>query len=345
MTTTDSIWKQPSWPFGINFYGFRVKPTDKPFQALGNVIQTAADAVMTTHNNRGTGFFSNSGLDLISRLHTFNSNLLDQLRTTATPHALDFSGIADCKALAGLLGFGFPHANILAIAESARSTHAGLLSQQWGSSEAWLDTNFDPLVYYQAQLVLGKLIDRNGTKLAFSLNLDPSSQGLLQNTTNLAGQSPRIAGELIYALVEYLGDQEFQVPCYDPSAGQTSWQSYTCRKAGVITDVIGPSARWTYTDSHGVQQDEYQLAGALIAYASKSSEAAVKSVTGVLMRGFTVLALNNEAVAEIIATALAVAAKKLMEAFTQEVLAGFIANADIDPASKDDAFAAIKTIL
>jgi hypothetical protein len=340
-----SHWHQLSWPYGINFYGFRVKPTDKAFQQLGNIIQTATSTVAATHQSRGSGLFKNCGLDLVGRLHTFTGNLVTQLESAAAPHALDFSGISDCKALADLLGFGFPHANILSLAESAQSTHTGLLSQQWGNSEAWLDANFDPLVYYQAQLIQGNFVDRNGTKLAFSLNVNESAQDLPQSANNLAAESPQIAGELIYALVEYLGDQEFQVPCFDRSTGQTHWQSYTCFKAGVITSVIGPDAKWTYSDSSGAQQDEFQVAGALIAYTAKSFEAAVKCLSGTLIRGVTVLGLNNEVIAEIIATALAVAAKKLMEAFTQAVLAGFIADANIDPAFKDDVFTRLKMML
>jgi hypothetical protein len=345
MMNAVSRWHQLSWPYGINFYGFRVKPTDKAFQQLGNIIQTATSTVAATHQSRGSGLFKNCGLDLIDRLHTFTGNLLTQLESTATPHALDFSGISDCQALAQLLGFGFPHANILSLAASARSTHDGLLSQQWGNSEAWLETNFDPLVYYQAQLVQGNFIDRNGTKLAFSLNVNQSAQNQPQSATNLAAESPQIAGELIYAVVEYLGDQEFQVPCYDPSTGQTHWQSYTCSKAGVITSVIGPGPRWTYTTSSGAKEDESALAGALIAYTAKSFEAAVKCLSGTLTRGVTVLGLNNEVIAEIIATALSVSAKKLMEAFTQSVLAAFIADANIDPAFKDDVFARLTMML
>jgi hypothetical protein len=345
MMNAASIWQQPSWPYGINFYGFRVKPTDNPFQRLGSIIESAAGTIATTHENRGPAFFLDSGLDLVDRLHTFNSNLITQLKGSAAPHALDFSGIADGKAVADLLGFGFPHSNILSVALSAQSTHVALMSQQWGGCEDWLETNFEPLGAYLAQLVQGKFIDRNGTKLAFSLNVAQSTQGLPQTATNLAAESPQIAGELIYALVEYLGDQEFQVPCYDPSAGQQNWHNYTCAKAQVITQVIGPDPKWTYTGAEGAQQDEYQLAGALIAYTSKAFEAAVKSITGSLIRGVTVVGLNNEAIAEIIATALAVAAKKLMEAFTQEVLVAFIADASIDAAFKDEVFAALQTML
>ena len=220
----------------------------------------------------------------------------------------------------------------------------GLMSQQWGGCEDWLDTNFEPLGIYLAQLVQGQFVDRNGTKLAFSLNVAQSMQNLPQTATNLAAESPQIAGELIYALVECLGDQEFQVPCYDPSAGQQDWQCTHVPKQ-VITQVIGPDAQWTYTGAQGTKQDEHQLAGALIAYTSKAFEAAVKSITGSLIRGVTVVGLNNEAIAEIIATALAVAAKKVMEAFTQEVLVAFIADASIDAAFKDQVFAALQTML
>lgn len=345
MMNAASIWQQPSWPYGINFYGFRVKPTDNPFERLGSIIASAADTIATTHENRGPAFFLDSGLDLVDRLHIFNANLITQLKTSAAPHSLDFSGIADGKVVADLLGFVFPYANISSVARSAQSTQVGLMSQQWGGCEDWLDTNFGPLGVYLAQLVQGKFVDRNGTKLAFSLNVAQRTQTLPPTATNLAAESPQIAGELIYALVECLGDQEFQVPCYDPSTGQQNWRNYTCSKAQVITQVIGPDPKWTYKGAQGTEQDEYQLAGALIAYTSKAFEAAVKSITGSVIRGVTVVGLDNEAIAEIIATALAVAAKKLMEAFTQEVLVAFIADASIDAAFKDQVFAALETML
>ena len=55
--------------------------------------------------------------------------------------------------------------------------------------------------------------------------------------------------------------------------------------------------------------------------------------------------LNNEAIAEIVATALSVVAKKLMEAFTYEVLSNFVNDKKIDAQFKTDVFKAIRAIL
>jgi len=310
---------------------------------LRKIIATAANKLQTNRADRACNS-ADTGLDIVDNLQTFDSNLLDQLGATSAPHALDFGDIMDAEdgplALAGRCGF-FTVARFLV---SARKTLHQLMGHQWGGADAsWLDTNFKKLTKYLAQLVEGSFIDRNGTKLAFSLNLVQSLKDSATVSTNIGAESPQIAGEIIYALVEYLGDQEFQVPCYDP--GKANYKNYTCYVADVIKVVIDDAPEWRYVDEHGVTQKVYDVVGAVIAYASKTFEAAVKTLAGSLIRGVSVVGLNNEAIAEIIATAFSVAGKKVMEAFTREVLAEFIKSPDVGADFKSKVFESLKELL
>ena len=251
---------QRSWNGGINFYGFPVAASDKNFIYVCDVIRSAAEKLESITQNKEfaySDFDAADDLNFVAHLHTFGSNVLGQLKTASIPHAIDLTDIADCGVLVGRCGFGglTPH---LKAAESARTAIAILMSHRWEGTRVRLAR-----LPCTSSARSRNVRRRNGTKLAFSLNLQQALQEPARAATNLGPESPQIAGELIYALVECLGDVEFHVPSYEPSDGQQGWQKYTCTLAGLIPKPIGqePQVSWTYDDANHSPQDVHGVAG------------------------------------------------------------------------------------
>ena len=97
--------------------------------------------------------------------------------------------------------------------------------------QKWVDTFGGGLVLYLTELFSGRFVDRNGTKIAFDFKLDLSDLTKLSQTT----MSPQAAGEIVAALVEFVGDVAFNVPCYSNTILTTAGQYRGTKDAASIT--------------------------------------------------------------------------------------------------------------
>ncbi len=81
---------------------------------------------------------------------------------------------------------------------------------QGAGPQRWFTQFATALKSYLSDLFAGQFVDRNGTAVSFNLdNLSAASTSLDPKQI-----SPQLAGGIVSALVEFLGDQLFQVPFY-----------------------------------------------------------------------------------------------------------------------------------
>lgn len=121
---------------------------------------------------------------------------------------------------------------------------------QGANQETWFKEFGPALKGYLTELFCGRFVDRNGVRVAFDLDIDLStlSQDLIQ-------VAPQVAGAFVAILVEFLGDQAFQVPYYAPailqanrdfreatSAENAATQSLTALKNAIRTTALTPDA-------------------------------------------------------------------------------------------------------
>jgi hypothetical protein len=111
--------------------------------------------------------------------------------------------------------------------------------------QQWFDHFGRALALYMADLFAGKFIDRNGTKVSFDF------KRLIKDFTSFDPKqmSPHLAGALVSALVEFLGDVLFQVPFYSGEILKTYREqrddaaaiATTTGKLKTLTDAVASS--------------------------------------------------------------------------------------------------------
>jgi hypothetical protein len=131
--------------------------------------------------------------------------------------------------------------------------------------------------------------------------------------------------------------------------GQSAFQDrFTCFKTGVIRDYMinqfipdprpgkqGAAGRDRDTARlSGDTTDYSDLLGRLVAFGGETAEKSVKSLVGGLIRGIAIAALQNELIAEFVASLAGTLAKKLVESITYQAYQQFIDSSDIDPDAK-----------
>ena len=324
----------------------------------------------------------------------------------------------------------------------------------WRGSEAstWA-TSFGPAIRgYLTELFAGRFVDRNGTSVKFDLGIDPT------DLTKLADINiSQVAGSIVAALVEFLGDQAFQVPYYAPSIlqanrdfrlaaktrrdtrsaleklvaiigggalseldakelgipdfGNFTWGAvgssplvksdlarmlmrrageldgdlltsgrhevelasvldlinhgtsklqlaFTCHKCDVIRDHL--ACHFVSDDTpgqqgecgadkdtgnlEGMKTDHSDLLGKLIAFGATAAEKSVRSLMGGIIRGISILSLDNEVIAEVVSAAASTLTKKVVENVIHKWLTGFIEDETIDPGEKRDVLARFAAI-
>src|SRR5262249_15265673 len=84
----------------------------------------------------------------------------------------------------------------------------------------------------------------------------------------------------------------------------------------------------------GDTTDYSDLLGRLVAFGATTAEKSVRSLVGGLIRGVAMAALQNEVLAEQVATLAATLAKKLVESLTYHSLQQFIEDPGTDPDAK-----------
>lgn len=349
--------------YGINFYGYRIKHSadkDSPYARIEHAIALAKQAVVhdaqKTILNPNPAFkglpdpFSEesvSGLPLLKPLGTLISKTLGRDKPAKTvakdapkidvslginekaPHVFQFSNVEAWNLLpdnpfALFLTFLDEGLQPGTLKGHVETTLARFLNQSWVATDDWPDIQ-EKVIDYLSDLINGTFIDRNGTALQFSLSItDVTAPSTL--VKNIGSESPQLAGELLYAVIECLGDIKFGIPA--SAKDDDTFSLLTCKRHGVIEQYFNSpdfpdAAQYSYIDTGGKQQPETDFAGAVIAYAAKSTEGAINSLIGGIMRAAG--AFNNDVVSTIVATAVAVAAKKAMEYFTNLVLRQFFA--------------------
>jgi hypothetical protein len=95
------------------------------------------------------------------------------------------------------------------------------------NKQLWIQSFGANIVAYMTELFAGRFIDRNGVSIKFDLGLDVSNLSSLSQFRI----SPDVAGAIVSVLIEFLGDQLFQVPLYSPAILATNLQ-YRAAGAG-----------------------------------------------------------------------------------------------------------------
>jgi hypothetical protein len=162
-----------------------------------------------------------------------------------------------------------------------------------------------------------------------------------------ASISPIVGSRLCRLLVRKVSalDAEFQEQSIQLAAselenssienGSSKLQSrFTIHASGIQRKSICCVFLPEESDSCGVhsiagENDYADLVGRLVKLAGESAEKNVRALVGGVVRGISLFALDNEVVAEVIATAASVASKKAAEAFTYQFLLRFIADQSI----------------
>jgi len=123
---------------------------------------------------------------------------------------------------------------------------------------------------------------------------------------------------------------------------------FTCFKTGVIqNDLVnlfipdprpgeqGAAGRDLDTGRlTGDTTDYSDLLGSLVAFGATTAEKSVRSLVGGLIRGVAIASLQNEVMAELIASLTGTLAKKLVESLTYQALRQFIDDPGTDPDAK-----------
>lgn len=302
-------------------------------------------------------------------------------------------------------------------------------SDQWDARRGpeWAGTHSEPLSQYFVDLFHGRLIDRNGTALAFNFHAKDFSFDNLE-------VSPKVAGQIVATLIEFLGDRLMGVPFYAKGAleayekfrkveekksecfedikkietalaaiDESDWASivthasvpkqlarqtlgslaradqrlldaidtekelaevvrtiengtadqltlFTCFKTTVIPEYLHciffnsmdgdtPVAGSPDCDrgSIGGEEDFAGLVGAVTAFAARNAEKNVRSLVGGLIRGSSIVSLNNEVLAEVIGSTAGTLAKKTAEFLTWQFLSRFVQDVNVmkdDPKAK-----------
>ena len=284
---TGTFWRTH---YGINFYGVRFKKSDDAaiYDALAAAIDTAARAFSQRHSPTVVAnLFRDSEIPMVRPFWDLLGGFFDRLQGTTSPHALQMSHFAPIDFF-NIIG---------AEAGIAKQSLSCLVGQQWDPPllgpdrfAKWLDDHFGQLSGYLTQLIRGKFVDRNGTKLAFSLAIEPDKVtpgSIPQLITNVAAVSPQVAGELVYALVEFLGDKHFHVKAYDPDAALPAHQQYACwlsQPPTISAAFVVGDAEYIVRDPGG-DEDENRVVGAVIAHAARTTEGSVKGSVGTIVRG------------------------------------------------------------
>ena len=111
-------------------------------------------------------------------------------------------------------------------------------------------------------------------------------------------------------------------------------RSFTCCKSGVIPDFLQclfvtdsrpgeqgvPGRDGDTGQSSGDRTDYADLVGRLVAFGGTAAEKSVRSLAGGLIRGVAVASLQNDVIAEIVASLAGTLAKKLVESVTYQAL-------------------------
>jgi hypothetical protein len=132
-------------------------------------------------------------------------------------------------------------------------------------------------------------------------------------------------------------------------AAQSNLQTtFTCFQTGVIANYLAnlfiPDARPGKQGEAGPDHDtgrlegdtaDYsELVGRLVSFGGTTTEKSVRSLVGTLIRGVAIASLQNEAMAELVASIAATLAKKLVESVTYNSLYQFINDPGTDPDTK-----------
>jgi hypothetical protein len=124
-------------------------------------------------------------------------------------------------------------------------------------------------------------------------------------------------------------------------AGKSKFQAkFTCFKAGVITQnleclfvtdagagkqgVCGPDDDSGRSIEDGAKADYANLVGSLVAFGGTSAEKGVRSIIGGLIRGVAIASLQNEVIAEVVASLASSLSRKFVESATYLGLRSFI---------------------
>jgi hypothetical protein len=191
----------------------------------------------------------------------------------------------------------------------------------------WMLQYGEQLYRYFVDLFSGNFIDRNGNAVKFDLSAS-DFQTPAQLPQTIISNSPAIAGEMVSVLVEYLGDEVFQVPCSVNASGTpNNYQTYTCYRANVIQTYLGdPPPVLQFRLASGF--DESPLVSKIIASASSAAQKQIASAAGGLVRGGGVAAVNNEVIAEVLSSLLGTLAKKFVEKACYVILSNVLNGLD-----------------
>lgn len=98
-------------------------------------------------------------------------------------------------------------------------------SDEWQSgSGLWMQVNGTPLSQYFVEFFSGRFVDRNGMSIATSFNLGELQFDQLE-------VSPKLAGQIVNVLIEFLFDRKFGIPFYSGSTLET-YRNYRATAAG-----------------------------------------------------------------------------------------------------------------
>lgn len=328
MTTSDS--KNVIFParptgfegYGLNFFGERIRPEHPLHDPTAMILNAAAKRLPIEMQKGRAKLFANCGLGGFIRGPDILKSFSNALLNASAPHIVP----VDLSAPTFFL------------IDSAEEMLPLLLAQRWDVSihwdqlqgPLWLEAYFDALSRYVIDLVKGGFRDRNGVTLPFPLSIAQLFSDVLEPTQFPADiTSPEVAGQLVYAVTEFFGDELFGV-YFNLLKGLDS-SSYTCDDAGVITQAL---SGFVVTGGDGT--DWTSLVGSLIAFAAKTTESSVRSTVGMLIRGAGPLGTNNEVLAEVVTTVISVLAKKAAEKFSYDVLTDFIVNDTTMPAGEKE---------
>jgi hypothetical protein len=182
----------------------------------------------------GISLLDNCGLPLVDQSGDFLNHLLTEL----TPETVQFVGFGSGSdfgrgtlkplwsgsLLAGLLPlppiFDPLQSHYEMVSYLTRMNRSDII-WQGGDEQQWYDQFADSLKRYLLDLFGGEFVDRGGNAVSFdlkSITTDLLSFNLKQVSQDTKQIAPQLAGGIITALVEFLGDELFQVPLYSSDA-------------------------------------------------------------------------------------------------------------------------------
>jgi hypothetical protein len=194
----------------------------------------------------GISLLDDCGLPLVNQ----TGNFLDNLRGELTPEMVNFVGFGPAskygRATVKPLWFGALLAGLIPLPPTfgPMQSHyqmVSYLTRMNASDDIWQDPRpqqwfnqfGDGLKQYLMDLFGNEFVDRNGTAVTFDLKsittdvLGLNVKQLSQDTKQVA---PQLAGGIVSALVEFLGDELFQVPFYSSNA-LAAYRDYRTAKA------------------------------------------------------------------------------------------------------------------